>query len=514
MDPGGTDWSEWAWDYSQNCWYRARKDAQAQTAPRGNVDDLANSLSNVNLGIHQGTHYTQDGAYTYGAPVPVEGAAAAAGMYGASSAQAAHSAFSAKGQGRSADTHSKHRSRDKPSSKKQRPRTAKTGSYEDSENPTPAHMAPFYKRTGTAPGSDYPPASDAEPCIHQEYADTYESSHESAYASGFSQASSSSQPYRQGPPAEFDAEDESSSSGTVPPTSDATEYPDAAGEDDTRRYSTGQESVASDTSGDLLHDALLQAEADPYHTGDLGSPYSGGESSSMAAAQSHHMYPPSEDNGRETPRPSFSQRPTTSMTETEDYQHQTNGTESITSGQEPGSQDGYVVERSSRFQPGEVFKINWCEPLGAGPPKSEVMTHQVRFEQNGRSFYQGLRRFIVVANDEGHCTCVPILTYEHQACRKRGVKPLKHGIIYQSGKRPKKLDGEPQLGFDPVCVNLYERTERLVKESRVNYAKLTTIEHNFPVFFIGSIDPADFHNVVRPAVDTCWEKKKRHASTY
>lgn len=93
----------------------------------------------------------------------------------------------------------------------------------------------------------------------------------------------------------------------------------------------------------------------------------------MAAAQ-NDMYPAAEaDNGRETPRP-FSQRPTTSATGAEDYQYQVNGTESITSGQEPGPQDGeklrspvpgcgmlnclgYVVERSSRFQPGEVRDI-------------------------------------------------------------------------------------------------------------------------------------------------------------
>lgn len=104
----------------------------------------------------------------------------------------------------------------------------------------------------------------------------------------------------------------------------------------------------------------------------------------------------------------------------------------------------------------------------------------------------------------------PILTYERQACNKRGVKPLKHGIIYQHGKRPRMLAGEPQLGFEPVRVHLDVRSEQLVKESRVNYAKLTTIEHNFPVFFIGRIDSDDFQNIVRPAVDTCWQKKKHH----
>jgi len=157
-----------------------------------------------------------------------------------------------------------------------------------------------------------------------------------------------------------------------------------------------------------------------------------------------------------------------------------------------------------------IFKIVWCEPKGAGPLRSEVYTQPIRGEQNGVAFYQGLRRFIVVANDEGHCTCVPILTYERQACNKRGVKPSRHGIIYQAGRQPRMLSGEPQLGFDPVRVNLYEKTERLVKESRVNYAKLTTVEHNFRVLFIGSVDASDFQNIVVPAVDACWQRKRRH----
>ncbi|KAG7284002.1 hypothetical protein NEMBOFW57_010360 [Staphylotrichum longicolle] len=101
----------------------------------------------------------------------------------------------------------------------------------------------------------------------------------------------------------------------------------------------------------------------------------------------------------------------------------------------------------------------------------------------------------------------PILTYQRQGCTKRGVKPQKHGIIYQDGKSPRMLPGEPQLGFDPVRVILRERTEQLVKESRVNYAKLQTVEHNFRVYFIGRVDPEDFRKIVIPAVDRCWGSK-------
>lgn len=72
------------------------------------------------------------------------------------------------------------------------------------------------------------------------------------------------------------------------------------------------------------------------------------------------------------------------------------------------------------------------------------------------------------------------------------------------------VEGEPKLGFQPVRVELYERTEKLDKESRVNYAKLTTVEHNFRVFFIGRIVPEDFNRIVGPAVEECWNRKRRH----
>jgi hypothetical protein len=80
--------------------------------------------------------------------------------------------------------------------------------------------------------------------------------------------------------------------------------------------------------------------------------------------------------------------------------------------------------------------------------------------------------------------------------------------VYQTGKKPRLVNNEPPLGFPPVRVDLYERTEQLVKESRVNYAKLTTVEHNFKVFFIGRVAPEDFGKVVS-AVDECWERKRR-----
>ncbi len=102
----------------------------------------------------------------------------------------------------------------------------------------------------------------------------------------------------------------------------------------------------------------------------------------------------------------------------------------------------------------------------------------------------------------------PILTYERKACKKRGVKPQKHGIIHAVGKSPKLLDGEPKLGFAPVRMKINAPDEKLAKESRVNYSKLITVEHNVKVFFIGQIVRDDV-DIVSAAVEKCWYEKSR-----
>ncbi len=63
-----------------------------------------------------------------------------------------------------------------------------------------------------------------------------------------------------------------------------------------------------------------------------------------------------------------------------------------------------------------MFKILWSEPQGQSrdnfPSKVDMETYTERmpFENDwGEKFYVGFRRFIVVANDEGHCTCVYVL---------------------------------------------------------------------------------------------------------
>lgn len=52
-----------------------------------------------------------------------------------------------------------------------------------------------------------------------------------------------------------------------------------------------------------------------------------------------------------------------------------------------------------------MFKIYWSEPMGANGALS-VSDKQVYNPGFGQQFYTGFRRFIIIATDEGHSTCV------------------------------------------------------------------------------------------------------------
>ncbi|KAK6062378.1 hypothetical protein SCUP234_07286 [Seiridium cupressi] len=178
-----------------------------------------------------------------------------------------------------------------------------------------------------------------------------------------------------------------------------------------------------------------------------------------------------------------------------------------TGGNFEDTDDRYKVQPGWRFAPGAVFKILWSEPRGSAVVIADDFVSDIRPIEN--DFYVSYRRFIIVATDEGnHSTCVPILTYERQGCKKPGVKPKGHGMVYSDDHRkpPSLLKHEPDLGFKPVMVTM-EVEEGLAKESRANYSKLVTVEHNVKVFFIGTIKRSHFR-VVKEAVDKCWENKK------
>jgi len=106
----------------------------------------------------------------------------------------------------------------------------------------------------------------------------------------------------------------------------------------------------------------------------------------------------------------------------------------------------------------------------------------------------------------------PILTYGRQGCvNMSDEKAAKHGIIHMASSKPERLLLEPELGVEPICARMTAPGQILAKESRINYAKLATIEHNAMVSFIGHVIYHDIPEVAE-AVDRCWRRAFRSPS--
>lgn len=103
------------------------------------------------------------------------------------------------------------------------------------------------------------------------------------------------------------------------------------------------------------------------------------------------------------------------------------------------------------------------------------------------------------------------MTYGKRGTTKPGVKYEDHAIIYTGSQAPAELPDENRLIKKPVRVDNYSNRGRLSIESRVNYAKLYTIEYNAKVCFIGKIhkdSEATFFMEIRRMLDESDEEQE------
>lgn len=99
------------------------------------------------------------------------------------------------------------------------------------------------------------------------------------------------------------------------------------------------------------------------------------------------------------------------------------------------------------------------------------------------------------------------MTYKRQGCKNKGLRASTHGIVHEEHKKPRLVQGEPDLGYPPVRMTVTANGQVLAKESRVDYSKLRSVQHNVKVYFIGRILERDFVDVVIKAVDECSTRK-------
>ncbi|KAK0780539.1 hypothetical protein LTR91_022869 [Friedmanniomyces endolithicus] len=164
-----------------------------------------------------------------------------------------------------------------------------------------------------------------------------------------------------------------------------------------------------------------------------------------------------------------------------------------------------IVQQPERFfVVGRAFSILWSEPAGESSTEvtsmvsNDVAPNQSSFTTGryGTRVYSKVRRFVVVRAGAAYCTALPILTYGGMGVAKPGVVKSEHAIIF-SGRQPLRPSpeelptrGELPLQSQPIRLVLDERTERLDPMSRINCARVHTIEHNVKVKPLGMVHPA------------------------
>jgi hypothetical protein len=78
---------------------------------------------------------------------------------------------------------------------------------------------------------------------------------------------------------------------------------------------------------------------------------------------------------------------------------------------------------------------------------------------------------------------------------KPGIDASSHAIIYMSNSTPARLKSETGMTKEPICVDPATPDQKLGRLSRVNFAKIYTVEHNVKVLHVGSVAKQSMHHL-------------------
>jgi hypothetical protein len=131
--------------------------------------------------------------------------------------------------------------------------------------------------------------------------------------------------------------------------------------------------------------------------------------------------------------------------------------------------------------------VLWVEPQGGTDAKNSSSTIITDDESDPRGFTK-IRRFVIMRAFEGHCTCLPLLTYQGRGTLKHGVHASYHAAVF-TGKNALLAPGELEGGLTraPLRIVPSNSRENLDPMTRINYAKPYTVEYNVKTAFIGKV---------------------------
>ena len=110
--------------------------------------------------------------------------------------------------------------------------------------------------------------------------------------------------------------------------------------------------------------------------------------------------------------------------------------------------------------------------------------------------FMEIARFVVVKAKSSHSLCLRISTYGGQATTKPGINPADHAAVVQEGTTAARHSGE-NLVHEPIEVKIEDRDVSIHAMSRINFAKIYTVEHNIKVRNVGRVTSESLQEIER-----------------
>jgi hypothetical protein len=165
------------------------------------------------------------------------------------------------------------------------------------------------------------------------------------------------------------------------------------------------------------------------------------------------------------------------------------------------------------FVVGKVFAFLWHENVGLsnkepGPEVERVNTLRDNSSSGryGERVFSHIRRMVVVRRRYGYCWCIAINTYNGKGGGNKRIsteEQRSHTIVYDCTKKPQLVAGEKGFNKEPIAV-IMTPPETLHVASRLNYAKVHTVEHNVKVMDVGMVHPSSM-----PYFEAHWDNELR-----
>jgi hypothetical protein len=88
------------------------------------------------------------------------------------------------------------------------------------------------------------------------------------------------------------------------------------------------------------------------------------------------------------------------------------------------------------------------------------------------------------------------MTYGGQGTSKPGIDASSHAIAYMSNSHPVRLASETGMTKESIRIYPARPDSKLSQLSRINFARVYTVEHNVKVMDIGIVAESSMHHLI------------------